>query len=612
MDDVQYVPLFWSVVAVEHSGVYSNQPVPDVRPRNEANDPTYRSVAKCIQRALSYCIDQDSFDDTMHRTVDDYLGYALGWPRVKVDSIIETDTSSVPIYAQDPMTGQYIQTGEEESTFETVGDQSVNWAYVAWSQFGWEPCNSWKDCDWIYIKHPMTKSQARERFGKDVNGSKKSDSGHTRDESWVKGTIDIYEIWDKDKREVLFIAEGEDYPLEINPDPLSLIGFFPGPRPMMMNVPSEELIPKSDYDFIEPYDMELNRLQERRMALLEMIKAHGAYDAGMPELGEMLNNDDGKFTPVANLMARANAAGGVENILLFLPLQEKTQVLATLTEQIGFVKANVDEIQGISDIVRGVTAASESATAQEIKGRWVGVRLTRKRECVQYTIREMLRITSQLLASHITPENLARMTQMEMTPQMQEILHNDMLMEFSIDIEIDSTIAKDVAMERETHQEMLNGIAQYSQSVLPMVQANVMPATTASALLRAALRPYTKYDRDLEESLAQMPDTMAQLKQLTDASAQKDQQIEQQTQQLQQAQQETQQWKSAAETLQQQATQASSQQKISDSKLKDAQAVQIMAKIPDDKIQPLKSAAEVGLIEAQTMDTLRPDPMRTN
>ena len=41
---------------------------------------------------------------------------------------------------------------------------------------------------------------------------------------------------------------------------------------MMMNVESQELIPKPDYDYIEAYDMELNRLQERRMGLLEQIK----------------------------------------------------------------------------------------------------------------------------------------------------------------------------------------------------------------------------------------------------------------------------------------------------------------------------------------------------
>ena len=48
-----YVPLYWQVVNIEHAGVYSNQPVPDVRPRNEQYNPTMRAVAKIIQRGLA-------------------------------------------------------------------------------------------------------------------------------------------------------------------------------------------------------------------------------------------------------------------------------------------------------------------------------------------------------------------------------------------------------------------------------------------------------------------------------------------------------------------------------------------------------------------------------
>ena len=43
LEDKPYVPLYWQVCAVEHTGVYSNQPVPDVRPRNEERDPLKRS-----------------------------------------------------------------------------------------------------------------------------------------------------------------------------------------------------------------------------------------------------------------------------------------------------------------------------------------------------------------------------------------------------------------------------------------------------------------------------------------------------------------------------------------------------------------------------------------
>ena len=594
-DQELYVPLYWQVVNVEHSGVYSNQPVPDVRPRNNVNDPTLRAVSEIIERGLVYTVDQPNFDDNMHRAVDDYLAMALGVIRVKVDSVINETYSTIPIMGQGPMGPVQIGTRPQKNT--TIGDQYIRWEFVPWDCFGWQPGNNWKATEWVYFKHRMTQAQIKQRFGRAVAASKADRERNNDSDSWRAHTVDIYEIWCKKKREVIFLAKGEKEPLEIRPDPLELKDFFPCPTPMMMNLPSDELIPKPDYDYIESYDAEINRLQERRMGLLEQIKASGAYDMGLPELSEMFENEDGEYTAIQNLMQRFAAAGGPDNAIYHLPIQEKVATLQQLTEQIGFVKASVDEVLGISDIVRGVTTASETATAQEIKGRWVGVRLTRKRECVQFTIRSMLRMTAQLLASHITPENLQRMTQMQITEQMMQILQDDILMEFSIDIELDSTVAKDEFKEMQTKQEMLNGVAQYAQSVLPMVQQNAMPAGVASAILRSALGPYARYDRGLEDELTNLQTTMQQLQQLQQQNQQAQQQVQQLTQQTQQQGQYIQ-------MLQQQATEAKAAKEQADAGKKKAETQEILAGLPADQLEGEDASASIALKRAQSIEAL--------
>ena len=581
-DKPLYVPLYWQVVNIEHVGVYSNQPVPDVRPRNDPQNPTMRKVAKVIQRALAYCVDQPSFDANMHRAVDDFLALSLGVIRVKVDSIINENTVDVPIFENItqpnpadpygqmpeafPPNTQQVQVGTEQQTEETIGDQFVRWEFTPWSCFGWEPGNNWKNTEFIYFRHPMTQKEIIARFGRPVSATKEDSDNNLN--TWKSKTYDIYEIWCKRKREVIFLAEGENEPLEVIHNPLELKDFFPCPEPMMMNLCSDKMVPQADYDYIEPYDVELNNLQERRMGLLDQIRASGAYDSGLPELAEMFENDDGEYTPIDNLMQRLSAVGGLDVALTHLPIADKSAVLQQLTEQITFVRGQVDEVLGISDIVRGVTAASETATAQEIKGRWVGIRLTRKRETVQYTCREMMRIMSQILASHITPENLMRMTQMQLSEQELQLMQDDILMEFAIDIETDSTVAKDEQREMQTKQEMLNGVAQYSQSVLPMVAQNQMPSGVASSILRSALAPYTKYDRNLEEELATLPQTMQQLQGLN-------QQLQQTQQQLQQSQQESQNWQMVATDLQNKATEAAAAQKQADAGKKRAETAEI-------------------------------------
>ena len=511
-----FVPLLWSVVQVEHSGVYSSQPIPDVRPANDEKNPDFRKAGDVLERGIGHFVDDQSFDDNFHRTVDDYLAIGLGTIRVKLTSEI----IDIPI-KQDPPPADVVAAVERavskedqakiakhlaNQTEKGIGNQSINWEYVSWDRFGWEPCNSWRVCDWIYFRHRMTGAQIKERFGKSVRASKDKHDKNDHN-SWKRKTYDIYEVWDRKHRKVLFIAKNETEPVEVNDDPLQLEGFYPIPTPMMTNIPSGELLPKADYDYIEPYDKELNRLQERRMALIAQIKAVGAHDKGLPELADILGQSDGESLPVQNLGQRLQAGGGkrgFDAVWFELPLEEKVLVLAKLTEQIAVVKAQVDEILGIADIVRGVTNAKEGVGTQELKGRWVGIRLSRKRDTVAYTTRQMFRMMGQLLTTHFTDENLMRLTQVEITPQVMQMLRNDLLMDFAIDIETDSTVARDEFRERETRQNMLTSVGAYVTTVLPSVASGQLPADVASAILRASLQPYAKYSRALDESMADL------------------------------------------------------------------------------------------------------------
>ena len=169
-----YVPLYWSVVGVEHVGVYSNQPVPDVRPRNDPQNPLYRSIATIIRRGLSYCIDHPSFDKAMHRSIDDFLAMGLGTLRVKVDSEMSKETTEEPIMAeqQTPQGVQQVEVGTRPKQVDVVGDQTIRWEYVPWARFGWEPCNDFKHCGWIYFRHRMTMLQIKKRFGRTISASK--------------------------------------------------------------------------------------------------------------------------------------------------------------------------------------------------------------------------------------------------------------------------------------------------------------------------------------------------------------------------------------------------------------------------------------------------------
>ena len=607
-DDELYVPLLWSVVQVEHSGIYSNQPVPDVRPANDEKNPDFRKASDVLARSIGHFVDDLSFDENLHRTIDNYLAIGLGVIRIKLDSqIIDLQVPMEPTpeeaYRMDADQVEQYRQERDGVTEKAIGEQSMAWEFVPWDRFGWEPCNSWRTCEWIYYRHRMTNPQIVKRFGRTVRASK-DDKDKSDNTSWKRKTFDIYEVWDKKNRRQLFIAKNELEVLEVNKDPLGLPGFWPGPLPMMTNVTTGELLPKADYDYIEPYDRELNRLQERRMGLLEQIKAVGGHDKGMPELANIYEQQDGESLPIQNLAQRTQG-GGFDQVIFQLPLEEKVMVLAKLTEQIQFVKAQVDEILGIADIVRGVSNANEGVGTQELKGKWVGIRLSRKKDLVAYTVREMMRIMAQVITTHFTDENLARMTQVEIEPQVMQLLRNDLMMDFSIDIETDSTVAQDEFQERKTRQEMLGAIGAFSGAVLPLVQQGLMPADVSSAILRSALQPYAKYSRGLDESMADLQSTQQQLQQLNG-------QIQEGQQKIQTLEGEKQQWQQIAQTLQMQATEAASKQKLADAGKKMAETEKIRSETDDQGLGPLKVASEIDLNQAKTIDTLRQDKPRMN
>lgn len=582
--DTLFVPLLWTTTQIQNSGIYSNTPVVDVRPRNDENNPIFKTASDVLERGISFFVDDKAFSDSFHRVVDDYLVSGLGVVRVKVDSEITEIPSQLDEY------------GEEGEPEEAIGNQSVRWEYVPWRRFGWEPGNNWHHTDWVYFRHRMTQAQIRKRFGKTVKASKdKTDKRSIN--SANSRTFDVYEVWDKQAKKVLFIGKGESKPIEVSDDPLGLSGFFPMPPPLFTNLPSEELIPRPDYDYIVAYDVELNRLQQRRMGVLEQLRVSGAYDQGLPELGDILELEDGEMKPIQNLLARLKGQG-FDNAIFFLPLEEKIRTLDKLTEQIAFVMQQVERVLGIADIVQGSSNVNEGVGTQALKSRWAGVRLARKRNDVQYTLREMMRIMGQVLTSHFTDENLSRLTQVQINPEVFQLLRSDLMSDFAIDIETESTIAPDMDQERQNRAEMMQSLIGYAQSVLPAVQQGQLPADVSSGILRAAMKPYTQNDRSLDESLNSLQTSQQQLQQINT-------QLQQTQQQLQQSQQTATQWQQLAQQLQFQATEASSQQKQADAGKKQAETEKIRAGMRDELMQPAKTAGEIEKTKAEVFDIYR-------
>lgn len=514
--------LFYSTTNTLHARLYSKPPVPDVRRRYDAaqkGDPMAeagRQAATMVERALGYTIDLSLFDAHAHRIVDDFLIAGAGVPWVEY----EAKTSA------DPATG-----------LPSIDLQRLHLKHTPWSRFHWEPGKDWEDTDWVARDFHLTAAEIKAQFGvePDSGGTKRDKDAGDKSREKYAATYRVTEVWYKPKRTVYIIGWDFDAPLEVRQDALALEGFFPCPRPMFANLRGDRLEPTPDYVFFQSSYDYINRLVNRIHAITAQIKASGFYDAGLPELGNVAKVEDGTFVSVANLAERLQMAGGAavfDRVVAELPIAQKAAVLQQLQQALAVEKQRLDEATGIADVVMGQSSPSETATAQQIKSNWAGLRLTRKMGEVSRALRDTFRIMAEIMAEHFTPESWYLHTGLQPEPAVLALLKTDVGRNLAIDVETDSTVALDDEAEKQQRIEFLNYVTPFLQQMIPLVQGGQMPADLGASLLKFAVGSF-KHGRELEEVIDGLPDGMAQLQALQ-------QQLQQMQQQAMQAQQQAQ------------------------------------------------------------------------
>lgn len=421
-----------------------------------------------------------------------------------------------------------------------IADQRTVLKQVPWKRFHWEPGKDWEDVDWVGRDHYLTKREIKEQFNKDP------DTEAVRTEDDEKSGTDKYaasyrvtEIWNRPDRKIYVIGWDFTEPLEVREDKLNLVDFFPCPRPMLANIKSCELVPMPDHAVFAPSYAYINRLVARIHSITAQIKVAGFYDAQLSELAGLTTAEDGTYFPVSNLTERlaSSSLSDFNKVIATLPLSEKVTVVRELQTLLAGEKARLDEASGIADVVRGATDPNETATAQQIKGQYAGMRLSRKSGEVSRCLRDCFRIMAEIMCEHFTPETWYLATGIQPAPEVLAVLKSDVGRTLAIDIETDSTIALEDAEEKKQRIEFLNYVTPFLEKMIPAVQQGVLPGDMAKELMLFAIRSF-KHGRQLEDAVEAAPGTMQQLQQMQQQAQQLQQQNMQMQQQMQGMQQQ--------------------------------------------------------------------------
>jgi hypothetical protein len=146
-------------------------------------------------------------------------------------------------------------------------------------------------------------------------------------------------------------------------------------------------------------------LTERIRYLTEALKVRGLYDGSQENLANVLDGAGNKMIPVQD-WAALMGAGGITGVVLWVPIKDVVNCLTELYKQREICKNEIYEISGFSDIVRGVSKASETLGAQQIKQDWATGRLKDMQREVQRFCRDIIRLFIEVAAEHFSDKTL--------------------------------------------------------------------------------------------------------------------------------------------------------------------------------------------------------------
>ena len=459
--------ILWANTETLKGALFARMAQPDVRRRFHDGDAAARQVAIALERALHYGIDVYDSELPIRAALEDYLLPGRGVVWVVYDPIIVKEKTKIEIKGED------VQILEEEE-IERLGDQRCRFEYVHWQDYRESPSRRPEDVTWRARRHLFTREELVGRgfdHAEDVPLNWMPERADDADIDEIYNRAEVWEIWDKVKRRRLFIATGHKDVLADDDDPYTLENFFPCPTPLIAVRTNNTSVPVPEFTLYQDQADELDRVTTRIAFLIEGLKRRGVYDSSIPELAHLANATDNEFVQSDNFSNLAQK-GGLAGVFQTEDISAITQVLAGLYNQRGQVLQTIYEITGISDIIRGGgTKASESATAQQLKAQYGSMRLRLRQEDISKYIRDLFRIKAELIAENYEPEVLERMTGISITDEMVEIMRNDKLRSYQIDVETDSTVFADEEQIKRTRIEFANVMGGYLVQAIEATRA---------------------------------------------------------------------------------------------------------------------------------------------
>jgi hypothetical protein len=580
------VALIHGTIDVLRPLLFSETPQPVVRRRFRGDgktDETDLMVAEAGQRIAEYLLDTTDFDDAMAAARDDWLIAGRGSCRAYYKATMK-DAEPEIAGADDPDALEE----EPREAAQVKASEEVKVGPTEWRRFLIAAGHGWNQAPWIAFETPMTRTKVIERFGqekadamafndKGLSGQSRApgddeknnnlmgddtDSGAQNNNPF--DTANVWEIWNRESGEVIWWCKECPELLDKSEDPLGLEHFFPTPKPLLATTKGQQMTPRPDIRYYERRANEIDLASKKMKTILDALSVSGLFPGTMQTEVKKLLDGTNQMIPVSDWIKLMDK-GGSGNIIQWLPLQHMITAIQALAQLREGAKQAMFEASGVSDIMRAQGDPNETATAQQIKGRYAGLRLQDRQRKMALFARDMLRIMVEIAVEHFDTTTLAditgiplpmsemeremmRMEQEMATAQHGEImqmyqlaeqmvqegamqgplpppppepkferipetswelvhqrLKDDFRRKISVTIETQSTILADEQADKEARIEFLGAFSQFVSQVAPLAGNGQFDFKTIKELLMFGVRGFPK-SRTLESLISSMPE----------------------------------------------------------------------------------------------------------
>jgi hypothetical protein len=439
--------VFWANVCIRMPALYARNPKAQIERRFRDRDPVGRVASEILERSVQFHLDSVNDAKLINRqAILDYelVGRGTTWLRyvphfqhqpaqkkaepTQADdqgpTVDNADESTGPTLggastvredpahqARDELAAQGPQTtsnADSEADEDQIQHEEVKLDYVAWEDFGHCWARTWDEVRAVWRKVYLDRDELRERFkGEGMLTEAQilriplDYSPKTLQDARIPLTRKkavVYEIWDKKWRQLLWYVRGCPFFLDRREDPEQLKDFFPCPRPLLANLANDDLVPVPNFIHYQDQANEVDELSSRITSITKSLKVAGVRDTSAEGLDRLLAEGvENQLVPVEG-WAVHKEKGGLKGVYELLPMAEIAETLGYMRDQRQQLIDDIYQLTGISDIVRGLSDPSETATAQQLKGQFSVLRIQDAQEEVQRFCRDQVHIMGEMIA----------------------------------------------------------------------------------------------------------------------------------------------------------------------------------------------------------------------